>query len=267
MAEEAVASLKEEFESLRTDIRAFMVAQVATKEGGVSNAERPPEGDIPPTPQPDHEAAGGAPGPAADSLLEASATEVTEEFITLKDSLKSYRLPKELKTLLKKDSIKKEHQVSYGLISKCFEFTETAFRLLMRLQPGQQMTAENIRDLWVVQLTEMRYLQEEFANLQVQGRFDKLDPNISGIFRSLQKNTSGLNDDNLDLLHKAIDIAGAASRHPRASAQNTQRGRGFTRGQGQGRRGADVYSQFASKQFPRGGRGQSPSTSRDVTDL
>ena len=102
--------------------------------------------------------------------------------------------------------------------------------MLIRLQPGQQMTAETIRDLWIGQLTEMRYLQEEFANLQVQGRFDKLDPNISGIFRSLQKQTSGLNDDNLDLLHKAIDIAGASAKHPRGSMQTGQRGRGYVRG-------------------------------------
>ena len=93
MSEEAVASLREEFESLRTDIKAFMIAQKQT-EGGDPDREQPPEGDTPPTPGHSQGAEAGAPGPAADSLLEASATVVTDEFITLKDSLKSLRLPK-----------------------------------------------------------------------------------------------------------------------------------------------------------------------------
>jgi hypothetical protein len=48
MSEEAVASLREEFESLRTNIKAFMIAQKQT--GGDPDREQAPEGDTPPTP-------------------------------------------------------------------------------------------------------------------------------------------------------------------------------------------------------------------------
>ena len=132
--------------------------------------------------------------------------------------------------------------------------------MLMRMQPDHTLSSEQIRDLWIAQIAQIRYLQDEFATLQVQGRFDKLDPSISSIFRSLQKQTSDFQDTHLDTLHKAIDIAGAASRHPASSSSQVQGGRfqgqrprgGGNQSQWRGQQQrSDVYSQLASRNFSR----------------
>ena len=255
---ELINELKEQLTTLRAEFAAF-----TTREQSQSQPTVQDQSDDSTSPDTDTQGAtAGALSPTdstSQRVIDSSATELLEEFVVIKDSLKHLRLPKEVKSQLRKDSIKREGQTSYAIITKCIDFAETTIRLLMRLSPKQELQPEQIYEFWIIQMCQIRYLQDEFANLQVQGRFDKLDPNIAGIFRSLQKQTSGFNETQLDLLHKSIDIAGAASKHPQHSQnsrwpQNTRGRPGFYRGQsaGQGQRSGDVFSQLTQRQnFPR----------------
>ena len=113
----------------------------------------------------------------------------------------------------------------------------------------------------------MHYLQDEYASLIVQGRFDKA---TSQTFRALQKNTSGLNAHALQNLKLASAISASSINNGSTKAATGNRdytgagsswrgsynnrytyrpgpGRGRGRGYNNNYPRSDVFDQFAQK--------------------
>ena len=151
--------------------------------------------------------------------------------------------------------MKRDQQVTYGIITKCADFSETALKLMLSLNLDN-IQESDLRDLWMIHFAQLRYLQEEYSHLLVQGRFDRVDPTIAKLFRSMQKQTSGFTDSGLDILQKSIDIAGAAAKHPNyTSAGHTVGQSQPFRGRGRYNRGprGDIFSSFTGRSFSRRG--------------
>jgi hypothetical protein len=123
---------------------------------------------------------------------------------------------------------------------------------------------DKLTQLVRAQQAQIKYLQDEYANLIVQGKFDK---QTSQTFRALQKHTSGLNSQALHNLRLATAVSGVAG-NGNTTTVNAGIGRGNTprrdrwngrgaryngyrprRGQGQGyyNNSQDMFDHFAQK--------------------
>lgn len=104
------------------------------------------------------------------------------------------------------------------------------------------MTQEYMHQLYLIQLAQIRYLQEEHAGLIVQGQFDR---DTARLYKALQKNSSGLTPESVTTLQHAAAIT--------ASVRQTQPQRGNTRGRAYFRgnpRFRNNYSSFSNRDIP-----------------
>ena len=141
-------------------------------------------------------------------------------------------------------------------LAKCGCYCETGIKLLCSLEAGTELKQETLDNLFLIQYAQIKYLQEEYAALLVNGQ---LDASTAKIFRSLQKNTSGFDQDSLETLRAAATLS-AAGRPTGGSTEDrfTARrgfpgtGRGRQRGSYNGRtQDRDVFQSSANRQFPR----------------
>ena len=178
-----------------------------------------------------------APTPAA------TAADVGAEFQRLKTSVQSVRLPNNLTLQESRQGIKKEDQTILNVLIKSARFAETAMKLLQNVdtESAPESVISTLDDLFTVHLAQIRYVQEEYTSLVVQGSFD---PTVTRFFRSLQRNSS-FTPEALENLRSAATIASAYQ-------PQQQRGRGHRpvfRGGYHGR--TDVFAQQAGRGFPR----------------
>ena len=92
-----------------------------------------------------------------------------------------------------KQGIRCDDQKTLSVIALTARYTETTLKLLSSYDennPRKEDTEQILTNIIKVQQVQMHYLQDEYASLIVQGRFDKA---TSQTFKALQKNTSGLN--------------------------------------------------------------------------
>ena len=80
---------------------------------------------------------------------------------------------------------------------------ETCLKLLSAID---SQNSDSFQELCTVQLAHVRFLQEEYAGLIVQGQYGK---DTSRVFKSLQKNTSAFNPAQLEHLRAAVAISAA----------------------------------------------------------
>ena len=80
----------------------------------------------------------------------------------------------------------------------------------MFVEAGTELKQETLDNLFLIQYAQIKYLQEEYAALLVNGQFDA---STAKIFRSLQENTSGFDLDSLETLRAAatLVVAGASN--------------------------------------------------------
>jgi len=209
----------------------------------------PSVGSVPPSPAP-----AGATG---DNIQD-----IQGEFQSIRDALSRVKLPAELKLNdYSRQGIRRNDQPLLNVISKCGRFNETFIKLLTTIDPGSKISQQTLDQLFVIAHAQCKYLQDEYASLIVSNQFDN---NTSRLFRTLQRNTSGLNPASLETLRSAAAIS-AASREPSRDSHSNRGYSHFNRGGfGRGRRGyyrptQDVFNRFANRPFPRSqGRGDNP---------
>ena len=163
-------------------------------------------------------------------------TDVGAEYAAIRAAVQSVRLPPEL-TLpadaSSKQGIRKGDLPLCNSILRNARYCETALKVL------QSSRSEKFEDLFTVLYAQIKYLQEEHAELIVQSTFD---PTVSRFFRSLQRG-SAFTPEALENLRSAASIA-AVYKPPQPS-----RGRGGHFGRNDHRR-PDLFSQQASRGFP-----------------
>ena len=123
------------------------------------------------------------------------------------------------------------------------------------LEAGTELKQEMLDNLFLIQYAQIKYLQEEYAALLVNGQFDA---STAKIFRSLQ-NTSGFDQDSLETLRAAATLSAAGRPTGSSTEDRFTARRGFP-GTGRGRQHGsyygrtqdrDVFQSFAYRQFPR----------------
>ena len=203
---------------------------------------------------------------AAVSEQELDINNIQAEFAVIKEALQRVKLPADLMLNDSKQGIKREDQPTLQVVARAARYAEVTLKLLNTFDIDSISEAD-IKNLYVTQVAQLRYLQDEYASLVVQGKFSRP---TSQMIRALQKNTSGLSDSALQNLKLAADISNhdtsvTPQAHQYSAAGGFQsnyrgRGRGFQsnyRGRGRGsnfyRRGQyprDVFDNFASQQVP-----------------
>lgn len=141
-----------------------------------------------------------------------------------------------------------------NVITKCGRYCETAIKLLATIDgAGGRVDQQSLDNLFLIQHAQIKYLQEEFAALLVNGQFDTT---TAKIFRSLQRNTSGFDQGALETLRSAATLAAAGRPSGAGDDRGQRRGQSYSFGRGRGRYSSfnrqdrDTFSSFANRSFP-----------------
>ena len=191
----------------------------------------------------------GATGEASDT------SDIQAEFAAIKEALQKVKLPSDLGLHESKQGIRREDQQALQILSKSARYAEVTLKLLGTLSE-ETFNTNDLKQLFSIQVAHIRYLQDEYATLVVQGKFNK---QTSHLFRSLQKNTAGLSPSALANLKIAAEISnsaaaqgspapGSAGIYGTAGYQNHLRGRGRGGRRGFRRPGSGYQSPWAQGQ-------------------
>ena len=214
----------------------------------------------------------GHPGPSIHSDIAAEAdSDIQGEYAAIRDSLQRVKLPPDLRLHDgNKQGIRRPDQAIGTILTKCARYLESTLKLLSRDQVSiDQELSDNI---FKVTVAHLRYVQDEYASLLVQGTFD---PVTTRMFKAMQRNNSAFSPDQVQILQSAAAISAAAMRPSRDNYNGYQsqqqygyrRGdfgsRGRTRGRGRGygyntgygntqwdQRDQDPFNRFASRNIP-----------------
>jgi hypothetical protein len=128
-----------------------------------------------------------------------------------------------------------------NILAKVARYTEALLRKLSVLAVDT-ITPADLHELFIIALAEIRFLQDEYAVLQVQSQFDK---DTTKLFRSFRSNTSGLSEEAIEDLRKAAAIT---AHKPAPTSSDRPRGRG--RGRPTHHRPNNAYQNFGSRSVP-----------------
>lgn len=170
--------------------------------------------------------------------------DIQEKFNIIKASVEKVILPTQLKLHDSRSGIKREDQPVLNVVGKCGRYIETALKLISEGDEGNRV---DIGQIAIVLVANLRFLQDEFAALLVKGRFDN---NTSQLFRSLQKNNSGFDEQSLHNVRVAAELSSIANRF-QPTSQNRGGYRGGYRGRGRDRTNRDVFPSLRGSSFPR----------------
>ena len=171
--------------------------------------------------------------PASSDPTSIDTQSVESDYQRIKASVQSFRLPAELSLQEARQGIKREDIPMFNVLAKSARFSETILKLCAQATEDNQLQAEEV---FSVACASIKYLQDEYAALVVNSSFD---PNVSKLFRALQKNT-GFSQETMEQLKNAATIASAY--RPQQSARGRGgRGRGLYRGGGDNRGGRFAF--------------------------
>ena len=155
-------------------------------------------------------------------------SEIQEDFNSVKSSTDKVILPPSLKVHDSRSGIKKDDQQTLNVITKCSRYIETALKLISRSKEGSPL---DIEQLLVCLIAQIKYLQDEYAALLVKGKFDQP---TAQLLRSLQRNNSGFDNQSINNVRIAAELASIAQSSPQSHSRSQNyyscgRG-GFNRG-------------------------------------
>jgi hypothetical protein len=165
--------------------------------------------------------------------------DIQEEFRAIKDALQKIKLPADIKGDDSKQGIKRQELSKAHIITKCSQYCETIFKLLLTLEPGKVLSQEDLDDLYTIVVANIRYLQEERGLVLVNS---SLGPGVGGIYRNFRRNTTVFPPEALDALTAAVTLHSSNSSSNTHNQSNRYRG-GF-RGGYRGFRGNSNYNSY-----------------------
>jgi len=135
--------------------------------------------------------------------------DVQAEYAAIKDAVSKVKLPADLRLNDSRQGIRREDQQALQILAKSARYAETSIKVLGTLE--KTLSPEDFDHLYTVQIAHMRYLQDEYSSLVVQNKFNKT---TAQLFRSIQRNTSGLSSSALEDLKLATTISAASASAP-----------------------------------------------------
>ena len=175
----------------------------------------------------------------------AATASVDAEYQRIRCSVQSVRLPANLTLQESRQGVKREDLPLFNVLAKCARYTETMMKLCASAD------GDSHENVFNVSYAMMKYIQDEYTALIVSSTFD---PNVSRVFRSLQRNT-GFTPEAMEHLRSATTIASAY--RPQTNARARGRGGRQHSFQNQG-----LFQTSGSRGFPRRGGSNANSTSQ-----
>ena len=128
------------------------------------------------------------------------------DFQALKESLQRVKLPPQLRLNESRQNLKREDQGAFNLVSKSAGYVETTLKVLQSIDDSRPVSSDDLESILLVQMTHMRYLQDEYRALIIRGTCNK---EVSRLFRAFRKNTSGLSDGAIQDLRNTSQVVAA----------------------------------------------------------
>ena len=238
--EDKIAALEERFETLASNLDKRLEIITEKLSGNCAPGQRQQQEREPNQASetaPD-QAQAETPPPRRDEPTSGSPSahagpDVQGEFAAVRECYQRVKLPSDLRLSESRTGIRREDQSAFNIASRSARYVETTLKILSLID-RQEDSNRDIDNLFTVSLAHMRYLQDEYSSLVVQGSFDHT---TSRLFRQLQRQTSGLTGEAVENLHRAAGLAAVVNRAPNNSSSARGRGgsRGFSRGRGRGR--------------------------------
>ncbi len=178
-------------------------------------------------------------------------SDIQEEFLVIRDSLQSIRLPHDQKLHENRSGIARASQPGYNVISRCGKYVETALKWLGTQEPTGS-TQQDLVTLHTILLSNLRYLQGEYQALLVGSQFDTA---TAQVYRSFQGGNSGFDDTARANLRAAVELSSLRGRvndqgqGPRRGGFSfSNRGRGYRGGRNYNNVGnRDIYGSYAQR--------------------
>lgn len=186
---------------------------------------------------------------AAGTVSQSASSDIQEEFRAIKDALQRIKLPSDVKVDDSKQGIKRQELSKAHIISKCAQYCETLFKLLLTIEPDQVLSQGDLNDLSTIVQANIRYLQEERGLVLVNS---SLGTGVGGIYRNFRRNTTVFPPEALDALTAAVTLHSASANNTSQYQSNSgYRGgyRGYRGGYRSGYRGGSHFNNSG------GGRG------------
>ena len=159
---------------------------------------------------------------------------IQQDFNSLKSSVEKVILPSHLKLHHSRSGIKREDQPVLTVLSKCRRYIDTTLTVLGQIREGDDNV--DLNPFATILLANLKFLQDEYAALLVNGKFDK---NTSQLFRALQTHNSGFNTECLQNVCVTAELSSTSNRFTQPPTQS--RGRGGGRGRDFNR---DIFQQL-----------------------
>ncbi len=182
---------------------------------------------------------------------------IQEQFDCVKQTVDRVLLPPHLKLHESRTGIRRENQKTLNVISKCGRYVETCFKLLSQIKENEP---SDLGPVYITLAAQINYLQKEYGSLVVNSNFDEPTANI---FRCLQGNASGFDQETLNNIRVAAELS--SIRRFEAPPRGRGRGRSFSghssyggaRGNYYGRGRRDFFDNLQGARFKTPGNRQS----------
>ena len=154
----------------------------------------------------------GQPGPVQqhNAARNNSSEDCQGEFVSIRDTVTNVKLPAEVRLNdASKQGVRRNDHPQANVLIKCARYAETILKLLaVRAENSDEEADGNLESIFKVTMAQMKYIQDEYAGLLVQGTFDST---TSKLFKSMQKNSTALSPHHIGILQSAATISAAAS--------------------------------------------------------
>ena len=206
-------------------------------------------------------------------VTQVNTEQINADYQSIVDSLQKIRLPSSLKVNIGQGrGIKRDDQPMVNILRKCGQFAETLIKLLSQLSEDK-VTEEDLKDLFVLALTQLRYVQDKYTVVTLQGTFGK---KVANLYENIEHNPGAYRQQNLEAVRAAVGLVAAEQQHnqqPRGAFGYTPQhpfrpsyNRGGFQPRFGPRRGFDPYQRFERVPSFRGPRPSAPTNDNNSGD-
>ena len=247
--DDLVNGLRSDVDSLNTKLDQLLSYFGDSKD--IKENSKPPTGDN--TDKADHAVATGLQKAVLSPInhsVGCASEDLQGDYQAIASSVQSLKLPPEfvVKTQTRQ-GINRENQPCFNVVARSAKYAETSLKLLSQIPDPIQDNCKPIQDLIKVQVAQIKYLQEELAQVVVSSQFDA---NTSRLFRNLQKNTSVLDSESLTVLRSAVELSAASGRGSGSNHNNHSQSGNYRNNYRGGFRGGRNYGDRDNKGWGRG---------------
>ena len=145
--------------------------------------------------------------------------ELQPEYHAIADSLARHRLSGDLHFQGSKCGVKASAKPTANAVTASVRYVKTCLKLAVNIQASCKDNInpeKEVGELVVCLLAHLQYLQEEFTNVLVAGKFGDT---TQGIFHQLQQNTSAFTPSTIENIKSAIALSTAQHQQQTAQSQ------------------------------------------------